>query len=232
MKCRRAFPVSQHAQWQQHDSDLNRMEPWSLLLLLLLVTLGFTFLLCIKMAAVKKFDQLRLQSASQVLHNGWGRSEELMGTSLCINVSKSFVTTIWRMFYTADWPCVMASVYFWKCSIPSALESIRLGVKSWLWRIFSTTSSASTLVSSILFSWDSIEFCFTGCLRGGYRTSFYVHLLLMPSSTNWRCCASHAQSTCHKVLGSMVNQWAEGFYLSSSKFSWVLRWLCHKTYVW
>lgn len=53
--------------------------------------------------------------------------------------------------------------------LPSALESSRLGVKSWLWRIFSTTSSASTRVSSILLSWDSMESCFTGCLGREYR---------------------------------------------------------------
>lgn len=45
--------------------------------------------------------------------------------------------------------------------IPSALES---RLKSWLCSIFSTTSSASTLVSSTRFSWDSTESCFIGHL--------------------------------------------------------------------
>lgn len=44
----------------------------------------------------------------------------------------------------------------------SALES---KLKSWLWSIFSTISSASTLVASTLFSCDSTESCFTGCLQ-------------------------------------------------------------------
>lgn len=68
------------------------------------------------------------------------------------------------------------TMFLWMCGLPSALESSRLGVKSWLWRIFSTTSSASTRVSSILFSWDSMESCFTGCLRGGYESHFLVNL--------------------------------------------------------
>lgn len=76
----------------------------------------------------------------------------------------------------------------WMSSLPSVLESSRLGVKSWLWRIFSTTSSASTRVSSILFSWDSIESCFTGCLRGGYRKVKFLSVWQwMASTTNWRC---------------------------------------------
>lgn len=62
----------------------------------------------------------------------------------------------------------------WTWISPSALESRRLGVKSWLWRIFSTTSSASTRVSSILFSWDSMESCFTRCLRGERHNRHFV----------------------------------------------------------
>lgn len=49
---------------------------------------------------------------------------------------------------------------------PSALESKKPWLKSWLCRIFSIMSSASTLVASTLFSWFSMEFCFTGCLEG------------------------------------------------------------------
>lgn len=59
---------------------------------------------------------------------------------------------------------------------PSALES---RLKSWLCRIFSTTSSASTLVSSTRFSWDSTESCFTGPLwkESHLFPPFVLHML-------------------------------------------------------
>ncbi len=49
--------------------------------------------------------------------------------------------------------------------VPSLLESSVLRLKSCPCRIVSMISSASTLVASTRFSWDSTEFCFTGCLK-------------------------------------------------------------------
>ena len=66
-----------------------------------------------------------------------------------------------RFFTTrATWE-VHIYIYLMAIYTPSALES---RLKSWLCNIFSTISSASTLVSSTRFSWDSTEYCFTGHL--------------------------------------------------------------------
>lgn len=60
---------------------------------------------------------------------------------------------------------------------PSALES---RLKSWLCNIFSTMSSASTLVSSTRFSWDSTESCFTGHLWK--ELHFFLFIMLWKQS--------------------------------------------------
>ncbi len=66
--------------------------------------------------------------------------------------------------------------------VPSLLESSMLRLKSWPCRIVSMISSASTLVASTRFSWDSTESCFTGCLKYKHiqdftKRFFYKHIL-------------------------------------------------------
>lgn len=104
------------------------------------------------------------------IFNFWGGQDEAENVVIHLNSSYDYKQQgLW-----IDWIFlrpVICNSFAWASlfiSIPSALES---KLKSWLCSMFSTISSASTLVASTLFSCDSTESCFTGCLQ-----KYIVHL--------------------------------------------------------
>ncbi len=108
--------------------------------------------------------------------------------------------------------------------VPSLLESSMLRLKSWPCRIVSMISSASTLVASTRFSSDSMESCFTGCLKYKHiqdftKRFFYKHILqevLQGTHTFtcwlWSHCGTEWSSTGVKVYrpvcGTPCPHWA------------------------